>query len=372
MTGWWSITERETVYHSNQRQGKMKRNNFIPAIAALLWIPLAPGITFCGNSMDNPPGAEPRYFSNPILEEGADPYVYLHSDGFYYCMVTRGDRLKLWRSRSFTHLANAESRDIWFPPATGSNSCCIWAPEIYYYDDTWYIYYTATDKQKPDDMHRHVHVLRNSSGDPFGDSWEDLGMIQTRYPGIDGHVFEYGGTRYFAYSPYIGNQSGIMLARMTSPTTIANETILGLPIYDWERTPPRAILEGPEFLEGPDKLFIVYSAGACWDDNYGLGMFCADKEADLLDPESWERSPQQVFEQCPDSSVFGPGHNCFTKSPDLSEDWIVYHAKKFSSNECSGRSMRAQRFTWDEDGMPVFGKPLSIETPCREPSGLVE
>jgi GH43 family beta-xylosidase len=335
------------------------------------WILVAVLLTGCGNQKVNGPVDTTGTFTNPILEEGPDPYVYLHTDGYYYCMVTRGDRLKLWKARSFTSLDTAESREIWFPPEKGSNSCCIWAPEIHYLDTTWYIYYSATDQENPDDLHRHVHVLRNRGDDPLLDPWEDLGLIQTRYPGIDGHVFTYRGTRYFAYSPYIGNQSGIMLARMTSPTTIEKETNLGLPIYDWEMTPPRAILEGPQFLEGPgDRVFIVYSAGACWDDNYGLGLFSAHKDADLLDPESWERSTSQVFEQCPDSSVFGPGHNCFTKSPDLTEDWIVYHAKKYSSNECSGRSMRAQRFTWDEEGLPLFGKPITIESVCPVPSGV--
>ena len=312
-----------------------------------------------------------EYFNNPILEEGPDPYVHLHKDGYYYCMVTKGDRLKLWKSRSFTDLANAEAKEIWFPPETGTNTCCIWAPEIHHFDDVWYIYYSATDAKNPTDLHRNVYVLRNKSDNPFEGSWEDLGKVTTKYPGIDGHVFEYKGVRYFAYSPYIGNQSGIILARMTSPTTIENERNLGLPIYDWEKTLPRAILEGPQFLEGPkDKIFIIYSAGACWDDNYGLGWFAADKDADLLNPDSWVRSTYQVFEQNADSSVFGPGHNCFTKSPDYSEDWIVYHAKRYSSNECKDRSMRAQKFEWDEEGMPFFGPPVSVETAWPIPSGI--
>lgn len=312
-------------------------------------------------------------FSNPILERGADPYVYLHTDGNYYVMVTRGDRLQLWKSYTFTDLANAETKEIWFPPDSGTNTCCIWAPEIHYFDQTWYIYYSATDAKNPNDLHRHVYVLENSEENPLEGTWTDLGMIKTKYPGIDGHVFEFKGTRYFAYSPYIGNQSGIMIARLTSPNTVADERNLGLPVYDWETTPPRAILEGPQFLEGPqNKIFIAYSAGACWDDNYGLGLFAADKDSDLLDPDSWTRSSYQVFEQCPDSSVFGPGHNCFTKSPDGKEDWIVYHAKQFSSNECSGRSMRAQKFGWDSDGYPVFGKPVSLNAKPKIPSGATK
>lgn len=327
----------------------------------------------CGNQAKEEDTSEPVFFYNPILEEGADPYVYLHADGMYYTMVTRGNRLQLWKSASFTDLESGENKVVWTMPENGSNSCCIWAPEIHYFDDTWYIYYSATDGAFGDDLHRYVHVLKNSAENPFEDSWEDLGKIATKYPGIDGNVFEYKGTMYFAYSPYIANQSGITLSKMISPTEIGNEVNLGLPIHDWEMTPPREILEGPQFLVGPgDKVFIIYSAGACWDDNYGLGMFWADKDADLLDPAAWTRSDHQVFEQSPENSVFGPGHNCFTKSPDLEEDWIVYHGKRASSNECAGRSMRAQRFSWDENGMPLFGKPFSVETPIEVPSGLTE
>jgi GH43 family beta-xylosidase len=325
----------------------------------------------CSNqkSIDQQP--DTGTFANPILEEGADPYVYLHTDSSYYCMVTRGNRLQLWKSGSFTELTESETKVVWFPPDTGTNTCCIWAPEIHYFDESWYIYYSATDKNNPVDLHRHVYVLRNSAADPFKGTWEDLGKVGTRYPGIDGHVFEWNGTRYFAYSPYIGEQSGIALARMTSPTTLEQEMILGLPVHEWEKTPPRAILEGPQFLAGPgEKLFIIYSAGACWDDNYGLGIFAALKDADLLDPGSWVRGNSQVFEQCPDSSVYGPGHNCFTKSPDSREDWIVYHAKPFSSNKCADRSMRAQSFTWDEEGMPLFGKPVANGSRYSNPSGI--
>lgn len=321
----------------------------------------------CNNEVEK----EIEYFKNPILINGADPYVYFHTDGYYYSMVTRGDKLQLWKSLSFTNLEDAKTEDIWFPPETGENSCCIWAPEIHFFDSTWYIYYSATDKDNPIDLSRHVFVLQNTSDDPFSNNWEDIGKVETKYPGIDGHIFEYKGIRYFAYSPYIKSQSGINLAKLVSPTTIDKEINLGLPKYDWEKTPPREIMEGPQFLEGPtNKVFLIYSAGACWDDNYGLGLLSANKDSNLLDPASWTRSIYQVFEQCPDSSVYGPGHNCFTKSPDGTENWIVYHAKPHSSDKCSERSMRAQKFLWDSNGEPIFSEPISLSTNIPEPSGL--
>jgi len=345
------------------KEKKSKIRNLAGILGLLIFSMLC---VSCSNEEDNV-----NHFTNPILMKGADPYVYLHTDGYYYTMVTRGDKLQLFKSSSFTNLLNGTTEAIWHPPETGENSCCIWAPEIHYYDNTWYIYYSGTDKNNPVDLSRYVFVLRNTSEDPFEKTWEDLGKVETKYPGIDGHIFEYKGIRYFAYSPYIGSQSGINLAKLISPTETENEINLGLPVYDWEKTPPREIMEGPQFLVGPtDKVFLVYSAGACWDDNYGLGLYSANKEMNLLDPNSWTRFSEQVFGQCPDSSVYGPGHNCFTKSPDGTEDWIVYHGKPQSSNQCSERSMRAQPFSWDENGEPVFGKPISLSTDIPEPSGV--
>lgn len=314
----------------------------------------------------------PRYFSNPILESGPDPFVFRHTDGFYYCMVTRGSRLSIWKAKSFTDLSSSQPKDVWFPPATGPNSSNIWAPEIHFIKGVWYIYYTACDKSNQGDQSRYVFVLKNTSVDPLSGTWEDMGKIDTEYPGIDGDIFEYKGNYYFLYSPYVKNQSGIIIAKMKSPWEIEKPSkLLALPKYEWEKTGLREIMEGPQFLVGPgDEIFIIYSAAACWDDNYGLGMLSAKKDADLLDPASWSRSDKQVFRQSPGNSVFGPGHNCFTKSPDGKEDWIVYHGKKASSTECSGRSMRSQPFTWDKNGRPMFGEPVSITTKLKLPSGL--
>ena len=67
--------------------------------------------------------------------------------------------------------------------------------------------------------------------------------------------------------------------------------------------------------------------------------------------------------------MFGPGHHGFFQSPDGTEDWIVYHGKTSSDYTYAGRTTRAQKFTWSADGMPEFGKPLSLDTVL---SGTVE
>jgi GH43 family beta-xylosidase len=128
--------------------------------------------------------------------------------------------------------------------------------------------------------------------------------------------------------------------------------------------------EGPEILKHDGKVFLVYSASACWTDNYALGMLMADSGADLLDPAVWKKSPQPVFQQSPENHVYATGHNSFFKSPDGKEDWILYHANSQPDQGCGAhRSPRAQPFTWNGDGSPNFGTPVPSGKPIPRPSG---
>jgi GH43 family beta-xylosidase len=91
---------------------------------------------------------------------------------------------------------------------------------------------------------------------------------------------------------------------------------------------------------------------------------------DPLAAESWVKHPQPVFQRAHQADAFGPGHNNFFKSPDGTEDWIVYHANDRSSDGCDmGRTPRIQKFTWNLDGTPAFGTPVSTLAELPVPSG---
>lgn len=309
-------------------------------------------------------------FSNPIMEDGADPWVYNHTDGYYYYMATRGDRLDLWRSTYLPNIANGEHKTVWRPPASGPNSSNVWAPEIHYLDGKWYIYYTAVDKNSPTDANRRVFVLENDSPNPLQGEWVDKGAVNTAYSGLDGSVFEFKRTRYFLYSAYVDGKSVISISRMENPWTLkGEEAIITRPTHSWEQYGGRAICEGPQFLKGKKgKLTIIYSASACWDDNYTLGMLAASDSSDLTDPSSWEKLSVPVFQTSTDNGVYGPGHCSFTTTAD-GTNWIVYHAKREANSACSGRSTRLQPFTWKDNGLPDFGKPVRLSQKIQWPIG---
>tara|TARA_R110002049_G_scaffold301166_1_gene493046 strand:- start:2952 stop:3347 length:396 start_codon:yes stop_codon:yes gene_type:complete len=131
---------------------------------------------------------------------------------------------------------------------------------------------------------------------------------------------------------------------MITPWTISDfQPELAYPKYDWEKQGGREILEDPQFLKGPkNKMFIVYSASACWDDDYSLGILTANLNNDPINPNVWVRSSKPVFNKSTENNVYATGHNSLFKSPDGQEDWILYHANTGAEQGCGKqRSPRA-------------------------------
>ena len=79
-----------------------------------------------------------------------------------------------------------------------------------------------------------------------------------------------------------------------------------------------------------------------------------------------------MFQRSDANGVSAPGHNTFFKSPDGTEDWIIYHANSSASGACDmSRTPRIQKFTWNADGTPNFGEPVSTGADLAVPSGEV-
>jgi GH43 family beta-xylosidase len=321
-------------------------------------------------------------FTNPLLPSGADPWSIFHG-GFYYYMHTTGINLTIWKARSLADLKRAEKKIVWTPPRTGPYSKDIWAPELHYLQGKWYIYFAADAGSN--ESHR-LWVLENGSPDPLQGEWVMKGKLADVSDkwAIDGSVFEHMGNLYAVWSGWEGDVNGrqdIYLARMKNPWTIDGERVrLSMPEYPWEkvgdikdnpREPPHVdVNEGPQILKHGDKLFLVYSASGCWTENYALGMLTASASSNLLNSASWKKSEQPVFQQSREARAYGTGHNSFFRSPDGTEDWILYHANAKPGQGCGRfRSPRAQRFTWNADGTPNFGRPVPIGKRIRKPSG---
>jgi GH43 family beta-xylosidase len=329
-------------------------------------------LPFCSKKSGDPPPPIPtNTFTNPLIN-GSDPWVVM-KDGTYYYTHTLGPRIAIWKTSAMSKLGTATQSEIYRPAPGAANSQNIWAPEIHNLDGKWYVYYTAG--AGPDATQR-TWVLENGSADPTTGTWTDRGRIyssDTDFWAIDGTVMEYNGSRYFVWSgrpdPSVQNQN-IYIAKMASPWTLQTPSVLiSKPELDWEKN-GGPVNEAPEFLSRNGKNYIVYSASGCWTDDYTLGLLTLKANGDPLVSTDWTKSPLPVFVKKPNGNVYGPGHNAFFKSPDGTEDWIIYHANSSSGDGCSDRrNIRMQKFTWTTDGTPNFSTPVSTGTAITKPMG---
>nr|WP_245856120.1 glycoside hydrolase family 43 protein [Paenibacillus rigui] len=312
-----------------------------------------------------------------MLLHRADPQIYKHRDGYYYFMssvLPDFDRLELRKSKTLTGIKDTKPVDVFLKQPSGPLSHNLWAPEIHYIHNKWYIYFSAAGT--PEVFDHRMFVLENNSPDPTQGTWVYKGQIVTNWDSfaLDATVFSHRGSLYLVWAqhdPAIAGNTNLYIAKMRNPWTIeGKQVMLSKPDLVWEQQ-GFWVNEGPAVLKRNGQIFLTYSASSC-DPRYLMGMLRASDTSDLLRADSWTKSPVPVFQSNPAAHVYGPGHNSFTVSPDGTEDYLMYHA--YSSNTvptCFGdeRSVRMQRFYWRPDGTPDFGQPVSEDVKLPLPSG---
>ncbi len=307
-------------------------------------------------------------FNEPWILQRADPYVYLHTDGYYYfcASIPSYDRIALRRAKSLADLPDAPEKTIWKKHSKGKMSKHIWAPEIHYLFGKWYIYFAGS---KVNHIWRlRPYVLECQGDDPMSDPWVEKGKIQRclqddfSFKGfsLDATVFENKGEWYYVWAEKVGvgkQISNLYIAKMENGYTLKTvQVMLTTPDYDWERV-GFWVNEGPAVIHNAGKIYLTYSASETGVD-YCMGMLTADENADLLDPKSWTKERWPVLQSDYTRGIYGPGHNSFTKDAD-GNDIMVYHARtetKIVGDPLYNPNRHAMlmKVRWDEKGRPIF------------------
>jgi len=310
----------------------------------------------------------------PLILQRADPYIHKHTDGYYYftASVPTYDGIELRRSKTIEGLATADTKMVWRKPDTGPMSDLIWAPEVHYNQGKWYVYFAAAPSREiKDDLFQHrMYAICCDADNPLEGKWQEPVQIVTQFDTfcLDATTFEHKGQLYYLWAqkaPGIRGNSNLYLAPMETPVKIKGDPVmLTKPELDWEVI-GFWVNEGPAVLNKNGKLFITYSASAT-DENYAMGLLYCDEDANIMDPASWTKSEDPVLKSCFEHKVYGPGHNSFTRSEDDKTDMLVYHARNYT--EIVGdplwdpnRHTYVKPLKWDDQGMPVFGKPSTSE-----------
>ena len=311
-------------------------------------------------------------YLNPIVIQRADPYIYKHTDGYYYftASVPEYDRIEIRRAKKINDLFSSEAITVWKKHDKGAMSELIWAPEIHYINNKWYIYFAAAPNKEVTGItfnHR-MYVIECAEQDPMNEKWIEKGQIKTGWEtfSLDATVLEHKKKLYYIWAQEdrfenYESHSNIYIAEMENPWTLKSKPVLlTQPLLDWE-TKIFWVNEGPAILKKNGKIFLTYSASAT-DENYCIGMLIADENSDLLDIASWKKLEQPVFKTSYKNKQYGPGHNSFTVSEDGKEDLLVYHARNYTDIIGDplydpNRHTRIQVIRWNNEGLPDFGEP---------------
>lgn len=315
-------------------------------------------------------------YKTPFIIERADPHVYKHIDGIYYmtASVPAYDLIEVRSGKTLEELQTNKPKNIWYKHHSGSGemSELIWAPEIHFVEDEFYIYFAAshtTEEHDCDKTFQHrMYAIKCDGQDPMNDTWSECGQIVTRQDSfcLDATVCQTSTGNYYIWAQKeIGanSNSNIYIAKMLSPTKLSDKQVcISKPELSWEVRGFK-VNEGPSTLSHDGRVFLTIS-GSATDENYCIGLLYADENSQLDEISSWTKLDYPLMETDEANDRIGPGHNSFTYDEN-GNPVIVYHCRpeKVSLEEAlynPNRDMCIQEVYFTEDNIMYFDKPTPM------------
>jgi beta-xylosidase len=296
---------------------------------------LAGGLLFLASCAHHGAVDFPATYSNPILENMADPDV-IEVDGTYYLYATHHmGGYDVYTSRDLVHWAN---KGVVFDDPRGG----AWAPDLFHDrdgDGKFYLYYTDNDPDlPPSPIHKQVGVAVADS--PLG-PFIDRGVLVKG--AIDAHLFrDDDGKMYLYYVPL--PQSGIAVRPMEDAVTVGCEAIDVIrPVESWE-TFDGKVAEAPFMLKLGDCYYLMYSASPADSYRYAIGYATSSSP---LGP--FAKYPGNPVASGDDELVLGPGHHTVVQAAD-GKKWMIYH-QKYDKQRTYRRFVALDRIWFDEMGV---------------------
>ena len=231
-----------------------------------------------------------------------------------------------------------------------------WAPELFYADGTYYVYYTARRKS---DKKSFIGVATTNN---IREGFTDRGLIvEWTNEAIDAFVIEIKGERYITWKAYgldRGRTIEILGAKLSKDgLKISGEvfTLISAERDSWEA----GAIEGQCLVEHGGYIYMFYAGNACCgrNCNYQTGVARAKS---ITGP--WEKYSGNPI-MYGDDRFRCPGHGTLVETPD-NRFFYLYHAYDAAINVYLGRQGMMDEIVWDKNtGWPAFryGKTPSLQ-----------
>ena len=319
-------------------------NGNLLLLATLLWLPLLLR-------------AQPvPTYRNPVIPgDFPDPTVIRVGDT-YYAAGTTSDFAPHYPLYQSSDLINWERIGSVFQEHPAWTSGSFWAPELFYHDSTFYVFYTAKRKGDQESCIG-VATTRN-----LADGFQDQGiLIEWGNEAIDAYVYEdTDSTVYITWKAY-GLDPDRPIEILGSALDLETMKLTGEPFsltrhdQGWQGNGD----EGQCLVRRGDYYYMFYSTGGCCDNR-------CDYEVHV----SRSKALQRGWEQYPDPMMQGggawvcTGHGTLVQTPE-ERYYYLYHAYQADDFEYIGRQGMLDEVVWGDDGWPYFkyGPIPSLQAP---------
>ncbi|RYD89853.1 MAG: beta-xylosidase, partial [Sphingobacteriales bacterium] len=189
-----------------------------------------------------------------ITGDFADPSI-IRANNAYYAVGTSSEWAPHFPIYISSDLKSWKQTGYVFDKAPDWTMGSFWAPEYYFMNDTYYIYYTARRKSDK------ISCIGVASSKYPDRGFTDHGVIiEQGKEAIDGFIYNYNGQLYITYKAYgLDNRPIEILGRKLSADGLKAE---GEP-FSLLRDDTRIGLEGQSILKKDDYYYLFYSAGNC-------------------------------------------------------------------------------------------------------------
>ena len=320
-------------------------------------------------------------YSFPLAVGFADPVIFFWDNKYYYIATNDNtDDVGFWVREA------AQVEDLFLPDAAQhlildkdeekKRLQTFWAPEFHVIGNRVYLLFAVSG----DTINPQCHMMRlkENGSVTSADGWEEpvrVKKMDGTFLAVNGITldmthFENGGRSYLIWSyrencMAEGDTGSMLYIAETNPDRPwmlkSDPVLLSRPLYGWENVAGTINNEGPYPLITQEYIYIAFSGGAACDWTYTVGLLRAGRDADLLDPESWEKSKFPALATPDLDGVYGAGHNSFFKDRD-GDTYIAYHGEITPYH--SPRSTALHRVHFRETGEPVLN--LSYERDIKE------
>ncbi|MFW6042766.1 MAG: family 43 glycosylhydrolase [Marinilabiliaceae bacterium] len=287
-----------------------------------------------------------EFYENPVVPGDFPDPTIIRVDDTYYAAGTSSDfggNYPLYESKD---LVNWDQIGYVFNelPAWASDS--FWAPELYYQDGTFYVYYAA--KRKSD----RISCIGVATTTDIHEGFTDRGIVvEWGDEAIDAFVFQDDeGGRYISWKAY-GLTEGRPVEILCSELSSDGLELVGehFSLTDHAKGWEGSGHEGQCIVKKDDYYYMFYSIGGCCDNQCSYRVRVA-RSKELR--SGWEQYPEPILEG--GEEWVCPGHGTLV-STSYGRDFYLYHSYHATDFEYVGRQGMLDEVVWDEEtGWPRF------------------